>query len=250
MEGCKVDLIDVQYKSGEFELKDINIRIKPGSVTGIIGKNGSGKSTILKLIHGDIKPVSGQIRVEGKGIKGYDALSFARKMSFLQQEIYNPLNFTVKDVMEVSSYARGESNEELCKQYLENLGVGNLLNHDFNRLSGGQRRLVTIAASLYQNAEILLFDEPTTFLDIDNQHYVHMLIEKLKKEGKTIILVMHELNAINRLCDEIIMLRSGRIVAAGQVGKAMTAGNLSRTFDVAFSEIQSPDGNIFYSLPR
>ncbi len=249
MEDCKVDLTDVEYANGEFELRDINIRIKPGSVTGIIGKNGSGKSTILKLIHGDLKPLSGQIRVDGKAIKGYNVTSFARKMSYLQQEIYNPLNFTVKDVMDVSSYARGESNEELCKQHLEDLGIGNLLNHDFNRLSGGQRRLVTIAASLYQNAEILLFDEPTTFLDIDNQHYVHLLMEKLKRIGKTIIIVMHELNEINRLCDEIIMLRSGRIVATGSVEETMTSENLSRTFDVAFSEIQTPDGNIFYSLP-
>lgn len=249
MAEWKVELDDVKYSSGEFHLRDINLRIKPGIVTGIVGKNGSGKSTLLRLIHGDLKPESGHVIVDGEPVKGLNSVKLARKMSFLQQEIYDPLNFTVRDVMSVSAYTRGIDSDEMCLMALEELGIGSLFNHNFSMLSGGERRLVTIAASLYQDAEIMILDEPTTYLDIDNQHAVHRLLKKLKENGKTIIMVMHELNAINSLSDEVILLRSGSVVASGPVRDTMTVENLRKTFSVTFQELSTPTGNIFYSFP-
>lgn len=249
MADWKVELNDVNYSSGEFHLSEINLRIQPGMVTGIIGKNGSGKSTILRLIHGDIKPLSGQIKVDGMPVKTFNSMELARKMSFLQQEMYDPLNFTVRDVMSVSGYSHNGDTNDKCLLSLEELGISGLMNHNFTMLSGGERRLVTIAAALYQDAEIMIFDEPTTYLDIDNQQTVHRLLKKLKERGKTIIIVMHELNAINSLSDDIIMLRSGRILSSGPTKETMTIENLRNAFNVNFEELHSSSGNLFYSVP-
>lgn len=236
MEEWKIEVRDMKYSNRRFDLGTINMKIRPGTITGIIGKNGSGKSTLLRLIHGDMKAESGRILLDGIPVDSYRPFELSRKVSFLYQEMYDPFSFTVRDILNVAGYSREESVSSYMSA-LEDLGVAGLADVQFTNLSGGERRLVTIAASVYQDSEVMLLDEPTTYLDIDNQIAVHSILRTLKERGKTIIIVMHDINAIQSLCDDIVMLRSGEVVASGLVNDVLNGENLRRTFDVPFSEV-------------
>lgn len=246
MENWKIELANVNYVNNGFSIKEMNLKVKAGTITGVIGKNGSGKSTLLRLIHGDIKPQHGRILIDGDPVVTLNGVALARKISLLYQEMHDPLNFTVGDVLSVSAYSREVDDDSHRLLALEELGVGKYLNKNFNALSGGEKRLVTIASSIYQDSEIMLFDEPTAYLDIDNQILVLRILNQLRNRGKTVIVVMHELNAINSICDNVVMLRDGEVVASGKVQVAMTPDNLRNTFNVHFNQLQTVSGNLFY----
>lgn len=247
MEEWKVEVKELGYSNRRFKLETVNHGIRTGTITGIIGKNGSGKSTLLKLIHGDMKPDSGEVLLDGKPVAKYSPWELSRKVSFLYQEMYEPFNFTVRDVINVSGYSREESVSSYMTA-LEELGIAGLSDVQFTSLSGGERRLATIAASIYQDAEVMLFDEPTTYLDIDNQVAVHDILRSLKERGKTIIIVMHDINAIQSLCDDVIMLRSGGVVAAGPVKDVLNEENLKNTFDISFQEVSYNSDKMFLHM--
>lgn len=249
MEEWKLEVKGLSYTNRRFSLESVDFKIKPGTATGILGKNGSGKSTLLNLIHGDLKTSSGEVLVDGKNIDSYSTYELSRKISFLFQEMYEPFSFTVRDIMNVSGYSREESVSSYMNTLAE-LGIAGLADIQFTNLSGGERRLVTIAASVYQDSEIMLLDEPTTFLDIDNQLTVQRLLESLKERGKTIVMVMHDVNAIHSLCDDVLMLRSGKVVSSGPVDQVLNEENLKNTFDVPFSEISLDTEKLFVSRNR
>lgn len=244
MEEWKVEVRDLEYSSRRFRLSPVNFRIRPGTITGIVGKNGSGKTTLLRLMHGDMKPESGDVFIDERSVGSYKPLELSRKVSFLYQEMYEPFSFTVRDIMNVAGYSRDESVSSYMSA-LEELGISSLADVSFSSLSGGERRLTTIAAAIYQDSEIMLLDEPTSYLDIDNQIAVHGLMNALKEKGKTLVVVMHDLNAVESLCDDIIMLRGGEVVASGPVDSVLNEGNLSRTFDVPFSEVHLDSDRMF-----
>ncbi len=244
MAGHKIDINNISYNKGKFSLGPINFAIEQGTVTGIIGKNGSGKSTLLKLLHGDLKPIRGNVFLDGRNIVDFDTPSLSRKMSFLSQEMYDPFKFTVRNVMEVAGYTREQDSDSYLLA-LEELRIASLVDLEFSNLSGGEKRLVTIAASLYQNAEVLIMDEPTTFLDIDNQLVVHNALKRMKKSGKTLVVVMHELNVIHYLCDNVIILRGGKVVDSGKVNEVMRKENLEIAYDLPFEEIETDTRKLF-----
>ncbi len=244
MEEWKVEVKGISYSNRRFRLESVNHKIGPSTITGIIGKNGSGKSTLLKLMHGDLRPDSGEVLIDGKPVAHYSPWELSRKVSFLYQEMYEPFSFTVRDILNVSGYSREESVASYMSA-LEELGIAGLSDVQFTSLSGGERRLATIAASIYQDAEVMLLDEPTTYLDIDNQIAVHDLLRSLKERGKTIVIVMHDINAIQSLCDDVIMLRSGNLIAAGPVETVLNEENLRNTFDISFKEVPYNSGKMF-----
>lgn len=244
MAECRIELKGVSYHRVGFSLDPIDFRFEEGTITGIAGKNGSGKSTLLRLIHGDIKAASGIVLLDGKELSNYGIRETSRKMSYLSQEIYEPFSFTVRNIMEVAGYSRGQDPES-CLSSLDALGISWLIDKEFTKLSGGERRLVTIAASIYQDSEVMLMDEPTTFLDIDNQALIHDVLRKQKELGKTIILVMHELNAINSICDNVIMLRHGSVIASGPTDAVMNSDNLEKAYNLPFNEVEMDSGKLF-----
>lgn len=244
MEEWKVEIKDLEFSSRRFKLAPVNFRIRPGTITGIIGKNGSGKTTLLRLLHGDMKPGAGEVLLDGKPVTSYRPLELSRKISILYQEMYEPFSFTIRDIMNVAGYSREESVSSYMSA-LEELGIASLADVEFTSLSGGERRLATIAASIYQDAEIMLLDEPTSYLDIDNQITAHGLLNSLRERGKTLVVVMHDLNAIEAVCDDTIMLRNGEVVASGPVDTVLNEENLSRTFDVPFSEVAVDSDRMF-----
>lgn len=250
MEEWKIEIKNLEFSSRRFKLEPVNFRIRPGTITGIVGKNGSGKTTLLRLLHGDMRPASGEVFMDGKPVSSYRPIELSRKVSILYQEMYEPFSFSVRDIMNVAGYSREESVSSYMNA-LEELGVANLADVAFTSLSGGERRLATIAASIYQDAEIMLLDEPTSYLDIDNQITVHEILNSLRDQGKTMVVVMHDLNAIEAVCDDVIMLRNGENIASGPVESVLNEENLSRTFDVPFSEVSIDSDRMFlYKIKR
>lgn len=242
----ELKLENTTYSTGMFSLGPIATRVPEGSITVIMGKNGSGKSTTLRLMHGDLKPSGGSVTLEGKEVWKIRPVDLARRMSFVAQEINDPLSFTVKDVMMVSGYAR-DLNEAEMLDSLEIFNIRHFLYSSFNSLSGGERRLVTIAASVYQGSDIMIMDEPTNFLDVDNQLLVYEVLNELKRKGKTIVLAMHDISAVSAISDYIIMLKNGELVDQGPTSRTLTVENLKKVFNVPFRTYKTDRGVGFIS---
>ena len=239
-----VELKDVRFRLPDFSLGPLNFRIEPGTIITIMGKNGSGKSTTLKLIHGDIRPLSGNITVDGVSVWDMTFLKLARKFSFVWQEINDPLSFTVRDVMNVHGYSRS-SDERSMHEALARFGMEDFIDRDFSMLSGGERRLITIASAIYQDSEVLIMDEPTNFLDIDNQILVYRIMRELRNAGKTLILSMHDIDAIHSISDSVMILKNGVQIASGPTEETLTVENLRRAFNVPFYTYETVNGRSF-----
>ena len=240
----KVELRDVEYRLPNFSLGPLNLEAEPGKIYAIMGKNGSGKSTTLKLIHGDISPTRGAVLIDGEEAPRISFNRLARKMSFVWQEIHNPLSFTVRDVMNVSGYTRGDDENEILRS-LGLLGMEAFIDRDFSLLSGGEKRLVTIAAAIYQDSEILIMDEPTNFLDIDNQILVYSLMKHLRDQGKTLIVTLHDIDAVHNISDYVLILKDGREVAKGPTWETLNVENLRMAFNVPFFTYETVNGRSF-----
>lgn len=235
---------DLEYTKGNFHLNCGTLDMEDGKVTCIIGKNGSGKSTLLKLINGSLKANSGRTLLDGRTLESFTPRELSRKISFVQQEMTDPMGFSVREVMSVSAYSRDASENDM-RTALGLFEVGHLVNRKFSDLSGGERRLVTLSASIYQNSETIIMDEPTTFLDVDKQLLVNDVIRKLKENGKTVIIVMHDLSAVYSIADNIVLMKGGEVVASGETSAIMSADNLERAFDVEFEIFETPAGKEF-----
>ncbi len=243
----ELEFVNTRYSAGRFNLGPINTKILEKKITVIMGKNGSGKSTTIKLMHGDLKPASGKVTLNGKDVWRIKPFELARNISLVTQEIHDPLSFTVKDVMMVSGYAR-DLDEAAMLEALEIFGLTSFLYSSFNSLSGGERRLVTIAASVYQGSDIIIMDEPTNFLDVDNQMLVYEVLSELRKKGKTIVLAMHDISAVSAISDYVIMLKKGELVDQGPTSSTLTVENLKKVFNVPFKTYET-DWGINFSTP-
>jgi iron complex transport system ATP-binding protein len=242
----EVDLQNVMFSIPGFKLGPLNFSVEKGTITTVMGKNGSGKSTALKLIHGDLKPFTGEVLVRGSPVSAIPERELARRFSFVWQEINDPLSFTVRDVMNVYGYSRGNDEDSMI-QALEMFGMESFIDRDFSLLSGGERRLITIASTIYQDSDILIMDEPTTFLDVDNQVLVYRIMRSLKDIGKTLILTMHDIDAIHNISDNVVILKNGEQIASGPVEETLSIENLGRAFNVPFYTYETINGKSFVS---
>lgn len=239
----------ITFRRGRFSLNCDRVSIPEGSVTGIIGKNGSGKSTLLKILNGALKAERGTVKIRGNPLDSISLRDLSRNMAFVQQEITDPLGFTVREVMAVSGYSR-DSDESAMMSALRQCEIEELADRKFSDLSGGERRLVTLAAALYQDSAIMLLDEPTTFLDVDNEILIHHIIRSMKEAGKTVVVVMHNLESIYELADRIVIMKNGTVVAQGETGSVMTKENLSEAYGVDFDVYPTPEGMGFSGRRR
>jgi iron complex transport system ATP-binding protein len=221
-------------------VKELNLSIPKGKITTIIGANGCGKSTILKTIARILKPKSGITYINGKDIESQSSREVAKVMAVLPQSPQAPNGLTVGEVVAYGRFPHQSGFGKLQKEdrniidwALEVTGMGEYENRQIETLSGGQRQRVWIAMALAQETEILLLDEPTTYLDLAHQLEVLKLLEELnKKQGRTIVMVIHELNNAARFADYMVGVKAGKIVCDGTPDDVMTKENLKEIFNI------------------
>ena len=229
-------------------VKDLNLNIPKGKITTIIGANGCGKSTILKTIGRVITPKSGNIYINGKDIYKENPREIAKNMAILPQSPQAPSGLTVEELIAYGRFPHqkgfGKANDkdkDIVNWALEITGIEEFKDRNIDDLSGGQRQRAWIAMALAQETDILLLDEPTTYLDLAHQLEILKLLEDLnKKQGRTIVMVIHELNNAARFADHMIGIKKGRVVCEGSADEVMTKENLKEIFNIDAEIVKDP----------
>nr|WP_237399843.1 ABC transporter ATP-binding protein [Rhodovulum visakhapatnamense] len=251
----ELDQVAVSYGKAPV-LADLSVRFAPGRLTALVGPNGSGKSTLLKAVMGFLPVQSGTITLDGRPIRTLARRALARRVAYLPQENRCPDYMTLGELVELAGYARyslmgGPSDRDraLFRDALETVGLADMAHRPVNALSGGQKQRAWIAMVLAQDAEIVLMDEPVNHLDVKYQYAVMDLVRSLTRDhGRTVIAVLHDMNLTSAYADDVVMLRGGRVVAAGPVAQTVDADSVSRTFDLE-ADIFVRDGRLV-CLPR
>lgn len=238
-------------------LEDINLDVPPGGFIGIVGPNGSGKTTLLKNISALLKPASGTITLDGADVHRMGRRQAASRLAVLPQENMVGYDFTAYDIVSMGRYAHlsgfknwTERDGEAVRRAMEDTGVWNLRQRNFNQLSGGEKQRVVLARALAQECEVLLLDEPITHLDIHHQVEILDLIKGMcGKTGITVIAVLHDLNLASRYSDFIVMLGRKRVEACGKPGEVITTENIRKIFGVEARVCIDEENGKPYVLP-
>lgn len=234
----KTDKIKFSYAQEKI-LKGIDLEIESGAFIGIIGPNASGKSTLLKNISKTLKSDSGAIYLDYKLLNDYSSLELAQKMAVVPQNTEINFNFNVYDIIMMGRHPYQkrwsklkEEDKKIVKEVMQVTDTLKLKNKSINELSGGERQRVIIARALAQKPDILLLDEPTSSLDINYQGEIYDLLNYLNQEFNiTIITVSHDLNLTALYCEELILLKDGKIFAAGSAAEVLTEKNIKAVYN-------------------
>ena len=231
--------LDVAYEQ-KYIIKNMNLEIPKGKITMIIGSNGCGKSTLLKTIARIITPKKGEIKLDGVSLKAQAPKEIAKKMAVLPQSPIVPSGLLVKELVSYGRFpyqsAMGglkEKDIEMVNWAMKVTGIAEFSERSVDSLSGGQRQRAWIAMALAQETEILVLDEPTTYLDMAHQLEILMLLQKLnKEENRTIVMVLHELNNATKFADYLIGVKEGEVVFRGKPLDVITNENLYTLYGI------------------
>jgi ABC-type cobalamin/Fe3+-siderophores transport system ATPase subunit len=225
----------------------LDVTVPDGSFTVIVGPNACGKSTLLRALAGLLAPRQGSVVLDGKDIGSYRAKEVARRLGLLPQSATAPEGISVADLI-----ARGRyPHQKLLRQWtpedenqvaaaMEATGVTALADRAVDELSGGQRQRVWMAMVLAQQTDLLLLDEPTTYLDIAYQIDLLDLCADLNEQGRTLVAVLHDLNHACRYATHLIAMKDGRVVAAGDPGTVITADLVHDVYGLPCEVIPDP----------
>ena len=216
----KIEDLCYEYESG-FQLKNINLEVKGGESIGIIGENGSGKTTLVKNLIGLLRLNSGRILLDGKDTSTMSVAEIARSIGFVFQNPDNQI-FASSVKEEVSFGPQNLKIDNIEEKVTNVLKTTDLFkykdSHPFN-LSGGEKQRLALASILVMNPKILILDEPTSGLDLKNARKLIEIVKKLQKEGRTLIVISHDMELISDLCDRVVLMKSGEIIADGAIKK-------------------------------
>lgn len=233
------DNVHTGYSPKREIIKGVSTEIHPGEFVGLIGSNGTGKSTLLKSVSGLLPVTQGDIIIQGESSKHLKPKQRAQKIAVVPQSFDIDYDFTVRDIVMMgrNPYQKFNSREtehdrEVVERAMEMTNTTEFADRKFNTLSGGERQRVIIARAIAQETDIILLDEPTSALDMHHQVEVMELIEELNKKGITVLAVLHDLNMASRYCNRLIMLNEGEIVADGTPAEVVTQENLKKLYNM------------------
>lgn len=228
-------------------IENLSVTIPKGKVTALIGPNGCGKSTLLKTLSRINKPKSGEIFIEQTSLGRIKDKVLAQQLSLLPQVLVSPEGITVRKLVEygrspyVSHWGRlSQADKKIVEQAMTETGVLELAEQNVESLSGGQRQRAWIAMVLAQDTEIVMLDEPTTYLDLSHQIELMELMRTMNEQGKTVIVVLHDLNQACRYCDHLVVLKRGQLMAQGSPEEVFTERLLQEVFDLDAVVINDP----------
>ena len=232
-------------------LNNVCLTIPAGAVTVIAGPNGCGKSTLLKALTG-ILSASGSVKLDGQELLTLDRRELAQKVAFLPQNRPVP-EITVRNLVlhgrfPYLSYPRRYRQEDhrIAAAAMEKMGVAELADRSLSTLSGGQRQKVYIAMALAQDTPVVLLDEPNSFLDIAHQLQLMDQARTLAAEGKTVVLVLHDLSMALEYADSLAVFSGGRCLFQGSPEEAFCSGYLEDSFEICVHRLTTPDGWKYY----
>lgn len=222
-------------------IEQLDLAIAPGKITSIVGANGCGKSTLLRALARLLNPSHGQVVLDGRSVHATPTKEIARVLGLLPQQPIAPEGIVVSDLVGRGRHphqkmlARWSTHDyEVVADALEATGIADLADRSVDELSGGQRQRVWIAMALAQETDILLLDEPTTFLDVAHQVEVLDLLTDLSlARGTTIVMVLHDLNLAARYSDELVAMRRGAVHAIGAPADILTHDLVEEVFGMA-----------------
>lgn len=238
---------------GQTVLDDIDIQVETNEWVSILGPNGSGKSTLLFCLSGSSKIDHGKIQIKGKDIDQYTGKEKAKIVAFLTQEALPDMPNTVEEIVQMGRYPYQKSplpwlqkeDLQVVEEVMTFTDINTLRHRQMSQLSGGERQRVSMALALAQQPEILLLDEPTTYLDVYYQLSFFDLLKKWQKTNKTtIISVLHDLNLASLYSDRCLLLREGKLIDTGKVSEILTFDNMKQTYDIEPIILQHPLHNV------
>lgn len=234
------------YKKNQMILNNINLEIKQGEILGILGPNGTGKTTFIKCINNIHKPNEGRILYDGNNIMNLSQLNIAKIIAYVPQYTNNffPMNVIDTVMMGRMPYVKKNYSDEdkaIVFSIIKKMNLEKFAFRNIKEMSGGERQRVFIARAMAQQPKIIILDEPTSSLDLYNQLFILHTITKLAKENNiTIIMTIHDLNLASMFCDNILMLKDAHIFAHGKPESILTAENIYEMYKVR-TEITTPE---------
>jgi iron complex transport system ATP-binding protein len=223
-----------------FLLADVSVAIAPGSLTGLLGPNGCGKTTLLRLLCGVLQPHGGTITLDDRPLTSLTRRELARHVAVVPQETHPAFDYTAMEMVLMGRHPHlgafqleGPADFAIARESLVVTGTAHLADRNYMTLSGGEKQRVVIASALAQATELLLLDEPTASLDLGYQLEVASLLGRLNRErGVTMVLATHDLNLAASLCDRLVLLRGGRLLAQGPTADVLTGAMVQQLYDV------------------
>lgn len=252
----KTKNLSVAYKKNRV-IEGVNLDFMQGKIYSIIGPNGCGKTTLMRAISRNIRPTAGMVQLKGNNIFKMNTKQVAQHMAMLAQNNATMSDVTVKALVQYGRYAhrnwwQGNSvqDSQMVEWAIAKTGMSSYANRKINTLSGGERQRAWIAMSVAQSPEILLLDEPTTYLDIAHQLEIMELVRKLNKEESiTIIMVLHDINHAARYSDELVVLYDHQVHAQGDPWTLLESGIIQKVFRVKAEILEDKQNGapIFYA---
>jgi iron complex transport system ATP-binding protein len=240
-------------------LHGVSLHVARGGITGVLGPNGSGKTTLLRILSGALPPSTGTVHFDGAPIDALSKRQLARRLAVVPQEIHPVFDYTVLDLALMGRYAHlgpfgFESAADLLavRRALAATGTANLECRHFDTLSGGEKQRVVIASALAQFEEephaesrLLILDEPTAALDLHYQIEVAQLLRHLADDrGLTLLVTTHDLQFAWQVCDRVVLLQEGRVLADGPTEATLTPEHLYALYGVRVDRMTHPDGTV------
>lgn len=239
-------------------VEGLDLVVAEGRITAVVGANGCGKSTLLRALGRLLEPRAGEVTLDGKSLFDMPTRSVARRLSVLPQRPVAPEGLTVGELVAQGRYPyqawfkqRSSEDEQAVARALETTELTALVDRRLDELSGGQAQRAWLAMVLAQETEIVLLDEPTTFLDVAHQLDVLELLDQLnREEGRTIVMVLHDLNQAARYAHEMVAMKNGRILAQGTPGQLVTEGLIHEVFELPCRVVADPVTGGPFCIPR
>jgi iron complex transport system ATP-binding protein len=249
MSALRFDSVAVSL-AGRPVLCGVDFELREGEVMVLAGRNGAGKTTLLRIATRILAPDAGEVRIDGRSLASHGRRELARVVALVPQETSVPFPFSVAEVVLMGRAPHlgllgfeSKRDLEIARAAMERLGIDHLADRSILEVSGGERQLAMVARALAQEARILLLDEPTAHLDVNRRLEVLALVRELSGEGRSALVVSHDLGLAARECDRVALLCEGRILAAGPPAEVLEPALLRRAFGVEAEVLHCADGS-------
>ncbi|MCF8086976.1 MAG: ABC transporter ATP-binding protein [Desulfotignum sp.] len=230
-------------------ISHLDLTLPAGTITAVLGANGVGKTTLLHLLLGLFEPDSGEIHFFDRPIHNYSQIRRKQLIGMVSQNDTPPFDLRVDEYVLLGRAPHlglltipGDPDRAAAGTALSTVGMTHMAGHTVTRLSSGEKQLVNTARSLAQEPEILLLDEPCSHLDLINSRQMLILMETIAKKGKTVVFTTHDPNAAAAVADQVLLMKKGKLVAAGTVAQTLTRGLLTRTYGGDVEVIETEKG--------